>query len=215
MPSNSSHPTEVAQVNAIVPFALLRTLQQLDRTDPVDLEEYAEEVAPKRFGISPTVRAQIERHAKLVKRGAFVDTDEVVQLFRLVGRRKDAQLAFSQAGRVAAEEIMRNTSPAARLVHRAGQVVARERVNQAMALRLASRLLHVSVSLGESGEVIAVANGPLTDAAPEGKPCEFFGAALAELLRRCTEFEGAMLHSECRSRGDDACRWRSGPSNGS
>jgi len=215
MVSNSSHTQDISRVNAIVPLALLRTLQQLDRTDPVDLEEYAEEVAPKRFGISRTVSAQIDRHAKLVKRGAFVDTDEVVQLFRLVGRRKDAQLAFSHAGRLAAEEILQHTSVAARLVHRAGQVVARERVNLALALRLAGRLLHVALTLDKSGGVVAVADGPLTAAAPEGKPCEFFGAALAELLRKCTAFEGAMLHQECRSRGDAACLWHSGSINGS
>ena len=90
MASNSSDSKDNSCVNAIVPLAVLRTLQQLDRTDAVDLEEYAEEVAPKRLGTSATVSAQVDRYEKIVKRGADVDPDEVVQLFRLVDRRNDA-----------------------------------------------------------------------------------------------------------------------------
>jgi hypothetical protein len=201
-------------VNAIVPLAILRTLQKLDHIDPVDLEEYAEEVAPRRLGASATVSAQIDRYAKLAKSGESVECGEVVQLFRLVGRRNDAELAFTEAGRIAADEILKQTSAAARLVHKAGQVVARRRVNTALAIRLAGRLLGVTMSMEEVDGAVAFANGPLTESAPDGKPCGFFGAALAELLRRCTDFEGAMMHDKCRARGDDVCSWRSNSTSG-
>ncbi len=214
MVSKATDPQIDFRVNAIIPLALLRTLKDLDRTDPVDLEEYAEEVAPKRFGTSATVLAQIERFEKLVKRGVAVEADEVVQLFTLVGRRNDAELVFSQAGRVAANVMLLQTSAASRFVHRAGQVVARQRVSLTRAKKLAGRLLGASVISNETDGVVAVANGPLTDAAPDGKPCEFFGAALAELLRKCTDFEGAMLHNLCRARGDEACSWQSASGNG-
>jgi hypothetical protein len=214
MASNSSDHQGNSPVNAIIPLVVLRTLQQLDRTDAVDLEEYAREVAPKRLGTSATVSAQVARYEQLVKRGAVVDPDEVVQLFRLVGRRNDAELAFSQAGRAAAEVMVQQTSAASRLVHRAGRVVSRQRANVTLATRLADRLLGASMSFDEWSGIEAVVNGPLTDAAPEGKPCEFFGAALAELLRRCADFEGAMLHNRCRARGDEVCSWHSGSSNG-
>ena len=214
MASNSSDHQVNSCINAIVPLAVLRTLQQLDHTDAVDLEEYAGEVSPKRLGMSATVSAQVERYEKLVKRGAVVDPDEVAQLFRLVGRRNDADLAFSQAGRVAAEEMLKQTSAASRLVHRAGRVVARQRADWALAMRLADRLLGASMSFDEESGIEAVANGQLTGVISDGKPCEFFGAALAELLRRCTDFEGAMFHRKCRFRGDDVCSWHSGNSNG-
>ncbi len=203
-----------SEVNAIVPLAVLLTLQKLDHTDPVDLEEYAEEVAPKRLGMSATVSAQIDRYAKLVKDGDCVDNDEVVQLFRLVGRRNDAELAFSEAGRLAAEVVTSKKSAASRIVHRAGRMVARRRVSKALAIRLAGRLLDVTMSVDGNAGIVAVANGSLTEAAPGGKPCGFFGAALAEILRRCTDFEGAMLHHKCRSRGDDVCSWQSGSASG-
>lgn len=208
--ADSSDQRENSRVNAIIPLAILRTLQKLDHTDPVDLEEYAEEVAPKRLGTSATVSAQIDRYAKLVKTGQSIESDEVVQLFRLVGRRSDAELAFSEAGRLAAEEIIGQTSAASRMVHRAGRVLARERVSTALAKRLADRLLDVVMSVDETAGIVAVADGALTESAPDGTPCGFFGAALAELLRRCTEFEGAMLHHKCRARGDDVCSWQSG-----
>jgi hypothetical protein len=197
-------------VNAIIPLAILRTLQKLDHTDPVDLEEYAEEVAPKRLGMSATVSAQIDRYAKLVKTGQSIENDEVVQLFRLVGRRSDAELVFSEAGRLAAEEVVGQTSAASRIVYRAGRVLARERISTALAKRLADRLLDVVMSVDETVGIVAVANGSLTESVSDGKPCGFFGAALAELLRRCTDFEGAMQHEKCRARGDDVCSWQSG-----
>ncbi len=200
--------------NAIVPLAILRTLQKLDHIDQVGLEEYAEEVAPRRLGASPTVSAQIDRYAALARSGERVDCDEVLQLFRLVGRRKDAELAFSEAGRIAAEEILKQTSAAARFVHKAGQVVARRRVNTALAIRLAGRLLGVTMSIDETDGAVAVANGPLMESASDGKQCGFFGAALAELLRRCTDFEGAMIHNKCRARGDGVCSWQSRSTSG-
>lgn len=210
MDTNSSKYQDNSSVNAIVPLALLRTLQHLDRTDLVEFQEYAEQMAPKRLGMSATVSAQIRRYEELVKRGAVVRADEAVQLFRLVGRRKDAVLAFSQAGRVAAEEMLRRESAVARLVHRACQVVARRRVSVSLATRLAGSLLGASMTVDDTGQAVVVVNGPLTDAAPEGKPCEFLGAALAELLRQCTDFQGTLLHGTCRSRGDDVCSWHSG-----
>jgi hypothetical protein len=45
-------------------------------------------------------------------------------------------------------------------------------------------------------------------ALPGGEACAFYGSAYLELLRGLTGFEGALLHERCRSRGDDACYWR-------
>jgi hypothetical protein len=39
--------------------------------------------------------------------------------------------------------------------------------------------------------------------------CEFIGAAMSELLRALAGFEGAMVHQQCRARGDAVCLWRS------
>lgn len=202
-------------VNAIIPLTLLRTIRTLDRTRQVDLEDYSSETAPRRLGTSPSVAAQIQRFEKLAKQGAGADWEEVAQLFRLVGRRSDAELAFNQAGRAAAEEILRHTSGARRFVEGAGRVVGRARFDRGRAKRLADRLLSISLTFDERAGIQAVANGPQSTPDPDGLWCGFCGAAVGELLRKCTEFEGAMQHDRCRGRGDELCSWSSGGGAGS
>ena len=48
-------------------------------------------------------------------------------------------------------------------------------------------------------------------ATPDGAACGLFAAAFAELLRLLVGFEGAMLHTACRSSGADRCEWRAAP----
>jgi len=204
-------PSEAARkgVNAIIPLALLRTLRELDQSHPIDYEELSGDLAPRRLGTSATVLAQIERFQKLVKRGRPADGKEVLQLFSLVGRRNDAELAFDQAGREAAAEILRLTTGPQKLVQKAGKVVARQRVERKLASGLADRLLDVELSFDDENGVKGVANGSLHELANEGQSCGFYGSAIAEILRRCANFEGAMLHTDCRARGDEICAWNS------
>jgi len=46
------------------------------------------------------------------------------------------------------------------------------------------------------------------EALPTGEACVFYGAVYQELLRALTGFEGALIHEHCRSRGEEACVWR-------
>ncbi len=46
------------------------------------------------------------------------------------------------------------------------------------------------------------------NATPDGSACGFYAAGFTELLRLLVGFEGAMLHTECRSRGAERCEWR-------
>ncbi len=213
--SSSSTARSKPSVNAIIPLTLLRTIRALDRTRQIDLEDYSSETAPRRLGTSPSVAAQIERFEKLAKQGTGADGEEVAQLFRLVGRRSDAELAFNQAGRAAAEEILRRTSGAKRFVEGAGRVVGRMRFDRGRAKRLADRLLSISLTFDERAGIQAVANGPLSTPEPDGLWCGFCGAALGELLGKCTQFEGAMQHDRCRGRGDEVCSWSSEGGSGS
>ena len=48
-------------------------------------------------------------------------------------------------------------------------------------------------------------------ATPDGAACGLWAAALAELLRLLTGFEGAMRHTACRALGAAACEWRAAP----
>ena len=55
------------------------------------------------------------------------------------------------------------------------------------------------------GDTLAVS------ATPDGAACGVYGAAFAELLRLLVGFEGAMLHTACRTGGAPQCEWRAAP----
>ena len=64
----------------------------------------------------------------------------------------------------------------------------------------------------ESGVPVAVLPDAITiRATPDGAACGLWAAALAELLRLLTGFEGAMRHTACRALGAAACEWRAAP----
>ena len=81
-------------------------------------------------------------------------------------------------------------------------------VGAGAAVRAARRFLALELEVGESGAVAEVTKPLSAIALPDGGACPFYGAALAELLRLLTGFEGAMVHERCRGNGDDRCRWR-------
>jgi hypothetical protein len=64
---------------------------------------------------------------------------------------------------------------------------------------------------GRDGVATREDNLPV-QATPDGAACGFYAAALAELLRQLMDFEGSMVHSSCRARGDARCEWRTSPS---
>jgi len=66
----------------------------------------------------------------------------------------------------------------------------------------------VDLRVGEGGAEAEIAKPLSILALPDGSGCPFYGAALAELLRVLTGFEGAMVHERCRGRGDTSCLWR-------
>ena len=195
-------------VPTIIPLSLLEALRNLDSPVEDGLEEVASDIVAKRLGLSGTVAAQIARYEEAVRRGEPVTLEEAISVFRLAGRRPDAQLVFADAGRRAARHAARSAPAglrAARLVLPGpfGRAAGRR-----TAVTAARDFLAAALEVQETS-----ARGTITDplsivALPDGAGCTFYGAALAELLRVLTGFEGAMVHDQCRSRGQPACRWR-------
>jgi len=202
------------RINAIIPLAVLQSVRSLDRQGPEHAPHYPEDLAPKRLGMNPTIMAQIERYAQLVKKGGFVDVGEAGQLFRLVGRRSDAGLVFNQGGRWAAQRALSRISTMRRIARRVAPSGLSDRLGIASVRRLADKVFGISVSLHGTSGVAAVADPAWAEATLDGTSCGFYGAALAEMLRELTEFDGAMIHVACSARGDDGCRWQTGTGNG-
>lgn len=194
---------------AFVPLALLESMRDQDIPAPDGDEEYHEELAAKRLGMSQTVAQQIERYRTLTIRGEQVPDEEVVALLRLAARRSDGALVFADAGR----RVARHAASQAGLARRVGSVLpgaARSR----MGVTLAGRVLRpIGITLGraDGGAVAASAESPPSiRATPDGAACSLYGSAVAEALRIFTDFDGAVTHGACRTRGDDACRWSAG-----
>ncbi len=198
MPNASSVP-------ALLPLSLLEAIRNLDTPVEDGLEELAEEIVVRRLGLSPTVAAQIQRYRQAAERDAGVERDEAVSVIRLVGRRPDAPLVFADAGRRAARYAARARS-AGPLVRVTAGGVGRRLAHRSVG-RLARRVFGGELRSSAEGGEVAMAQPLSIVAMPDGAACTFYGAAYGELLRLLTDFEGAMLHDRCRSRGDDACVW--------
>lgn len=195
-------------VPTIIPLSILEALRNLDTPVEDGLEELAGEIVAKRLGLSATVAAQIARYQEAVKRDDPVSIDEAVSVFRLAGRRPDAQLVFADAGRRAARHAARSGP----VLGRAAAAIAPGGLGRSMgegvAARSARRVLNMEMKMADGGAEATMARPLSITALPDGSGCTFYGSALAELLRVLTGFEGAMVHTTCRGRGDPACVWK-------
>lgn len=196
-------------VNAIVPLALLEAIRNLDTPLNDGLSaELAQETFTKRFGLTSTVAAQIERYRDMVGKAIPVGLEEVVQVFRLVGRRADATLVYSDAGRRSARYASRTRGGTPSIFWKLTPRAMRRRAGERAAARAMERIFGLALIRDQSGIGLALPESLATRAGFEGSGCYFYSALTAELLRVTSGFEGSMLHDRCRSRGDDQCRWR-------
>jgi hypothetical protein len=199
--------TSRSTVPALIPLSLLQALRNLDAPLDDGLEELASETVAKRFGLSDTVAAQIERYEEMVEGGDEVPRDEAMGVLRLVGRRSDAQLAFADAGRRAARHAAKAAGRGARTLIRVAPGGMSKRVGFRTASKAASRTIEVELRGAGRAVEARIADSLAVAALPEGEACGYIGSMLAELLRLLAGMEGAMTHDRCRSRGDAVCVW--------
>lgn len=195
-------------VHSLIPQSLLEAIRNLDTPLDDGLNELAEETVSKRLGLSTTVAQQIERYKENALRNAAVPADEVILIFKLIGRRPDAALVFADAGRRAARYAARSTGLGGRLLLRASPRPLRRRAGTRAAARVARRLLDLELDLRQQAPQVRMGESMATRAGFPGTGCYFYSAVLAELLRVMSGFEGAMIHERCRARGDEHCFWR-------
>ena len=195
-------------VDALVPLSFLEAVRDVDAPDG-DLDaEYVPELRNKRFGLSDTVYAQIQRYAEAVRRGQRIPLDEAVALARLVGRRPDAEVVFRTAGRYLADETCRRIFPLARSTMRVMPSVLARPFALRHIRRIAARYLGGDISRIGSSLLLKVENPITRDAAPRQAGCAYYEATLRELLRMLIDGAGAVEHVRCGSRGEGMCEWR-------
>lgn len=195
-------------VPALIPLSLLEAIRNLDTPLEDGLEELAEEIVSRRLGLSPTVAAQIQRYREAADQNHTATLEEALSVFRLVGRRPDAALAFADAGRRAARYAAKASGRPAWTMLRASPPGFSRR----LALRATTRVTETAFD----GQLQTAAGAPEVrmaiplsiQALPDGVACVFYGSAYSELLRWMVGFEGTMMHEGCRARGNDVCLWR-------
>ncbi len=201
-------PTTTAPLHAIIPLGVLEAVRSVDAPQPDGLPEFHEELATKRLGMSLTVAAQIDRYLALVARGGRVESAEVVAILRLVGRRRDADLVFTDAGRRAARLARRELASPARWTWILMPRFVRNRLGIALSRRVLAKVFRVRLAR-TAGSLEAVMDEEAAfQATPDGSACKFFGSAIAAVLRSFTSFDGAVVHERCRAHGADRCSWR-------
>lgn len=210
---NGSVPNALS-IPAILPLSLLEAIRNLDTPVEDGLEVLAEEMVSRRLGLSSTVAAQIARYKESTARAGTVAADELVSVFRLVGRRPDAALVFADAGRRAARYAVRAGAGSTPTALKMSPGPVRQRLARRAVRRLSREYFQGELApKTELPELRMPAPLSIT-AMPDGAACAFYGAVFGELLRTLTNFEGAMVHEHCQGRGDPACIWRAHPAGG-
>ncbi len=203
---------------ALIPLSLLEAIRNLDTPLDDGLNELAAEMMSKRLGLSQTVAMQIDRYQDSASRKQVVPEDEVILIFRLVGRRPDAALVYADAGRRAARHAVRSAGLATKTALRTVPRGMGRRYGVGAATRLARTRLGIPLERHtlKTGETVTsrLTDSLATRAGYPGTGCAFYSAALAELLRLTSGFEGAMVHEHCRGKGDAYCSWRAVDSGG-
>jgi predicted hydrocarbon binding protein len=203
-----------ATVHSLIPLSLLEAIRNLDTPLDDGLHELAGETVSKRLGLSATVAQQIERYRESADRNDEVPAEEAISVFRLVGRRPDATLVYSDAGRRAARYAARAAGIGTKVLLGVSPKQLRRQVGARSAAKVARRFLGVELELLPSGHQVRMTESLATQAGFPGSGCYFYSAVLAELLRMATGFEGAMVHARCHARGDDHCFWRAAEAKG-
>ena len=194
-------------IDALLPLSLLHAVRSVDTPDDDVEAEYTLDLRNKRLGLSETVYAQILRYSEAVKRSERTGATEVAALATLIGRRPDAEQVFGEAGRHLAREAYRTIPvPTRKLLRVLPKLVARP-VAVRRANRIARRYLNGAVRRDGSSIILTVPNS-LTMEVANGQGCEFYNAALGELLNLLVGSSGAVEHVRCASRGEGECEWK-------
>lgn len=201
-------------IPSLIPQSLLEAIRNLDTPLDDGLNELAGETVSKRLGLSKTVAEQIERYKYDASQGVGVSRDEAISVFRLVGRRPDAELVYADAGRRTARHAAKGAGLGTRMLLAVTPRGLRRRIGVRQAAKAARRVLGIDLTVRNGVPEVRLTDSLATAAGFPGTGCRYYSAVLAELLRLTSGFEGAMVHEQCRGRGGDHCQWRAAEAGG-
>ncbi|UCF19099.1 MAG: hypothetical protein JSU87_14395 [Gemmatimonadota bacterium] len=202
----------VRRVDARLPLALLRAIQQLDTPSEALPNENLSSFFPGRLGLSGVVGEKIRHLQRLARIRRRVAEEEVSALLELISRRADAGAVLEAAGRLLA--VSHFHGPLGGLRGLARRMPARLRRRLALqTVRSAHQaFLAASDVAVEPGSLEIRANAPLTArASAYGAACRLYSSLTAGLLELSGLGQRLVSHPECQRRGDARCTWRVEP----
>jgi hypothetical protein len=197
-----------ATVDALLPLSFLEAVRAVDR--PVDdLEtEFVAELRNKRLGLSDTVHAQIRRYADAARRSRRLESDEVVALARLIGRRPDAEAVFGEAGRMLATRAYASLpGTARRAALRLPGLFARPVALRQMR-KVARRYFGGTVTRAGASILLHVPTPVTVESGSGNAGCAYYSAGFATLLGLLLGDSGPVEHVRCLARAEGGCEWR-------
>jgi predicted hydrocarbon binding protein len=202
--------TSSASVDALLPLSFLEAVRTVDSpVEEAEAEiELVGELRNKRLGLSETVYMQIKRYSEAVRKNQRAAHEEAAALAKLIGRRRDAEAVFKEAGKILAGEAYRTVGPIHRQILWVLPNLFKKALTTRHMRRLADRYFNGEVTRSGASIFLEVAESVTVDSAPRGSGCAYYEAGLRELLRLFVNSGGIVEHVRCASRGEGACRWR-------
>lgn len=202
--------TSPASVDALLPLSFLEAVRSVD--SPIEEQEpeieLVGELRNKRLGLSETVYMQIRRYSDAMRRKQRPAQEEATALAKLIGRRRDAEAVFREAGRILAGEAYRTLSAVQRQIIWILPNLFKKSLATRHVRRLADRYFNGQVTRSGSSIYLEVSNSVTVEAAPRGWGCAYYEAGLREMLRLLVNSDGVVEHVRCESRGEGTCQWR-------
>lgn len=195
-------------ITPLLPLLLLETLRDRDRPEEVLEDEDVSVSLPRRLGLSEVVMVQIRRFQEEVRARRPQTTDQVVDLVRLVVRRPDAAEIFTEAGRRLATHAWAQRTAAMRGFLR----VMPNPIPRVAARRAARRMFRQIVGDGQLNVgrwpiEVRIRDALTARADPAGAACSLYSGAFEQIMELHTGRRYRVLHTECGTRGGDACLW--------
>lgn len=198
-------------IDARLPLALLRALQQQDTPPELLPDEVPAAIFPNRLGLSGVIEERVRRFEQLARGRKRVDASEATSLLELIARRTDAGAVLAAAGHALAELHFKRMSLRRRIARR---------LPRRLRLRAAVRELRKAQSKFMVAAELKVRRKPLevraTDALTArvgdyGGACRLYSALAARVLELSGLAGPTVDHPECQRLGYPSCVWRVEP----
>lgn len=197
------------RIDARLPLALLRAIQQQDTPPELLPQEDVSAFFPHRLGLSDVIEVRIRQFRRMARLRRRVDRAQVEALLELISRRSDAGDVFSAAGRgLAGLHFSGAAGSLRRLARRLPRPLRRRAAARALRRAHASFLIAATHSVEPRTLEIRATDALTARVGEYGAACKLYGSLAENLLEMSGLGPLTVAHPECQRRGHERCVWR-------